>query len=685
MATCIHRNVIGVVVIGTLFIGCNEPETSTTTVAQDPTVQQRVGRILASDEIIFAHDHLRDLDHIQGALTGHMTAMTIELTVDQMKFVEDLNLDCAHRTEVKTCCGGVQDNTCFANDTDERAWFDAARMELVNTLGMPQLNGQVSIVNTVDDIDAARAANQLGIIIGTEGALATGGSLANVDALYQLGWRKMQFRHAQFNAFAAFGHLTPLGKQLQATLNRRGIVVDTMHLTDAEIDDVLAIANAPVLVSHQWQRGLYLTTGDNYLLKQTYSGGGHGVIALNALGVFYIDLYEHTMTNDAGVQIVNTIPPECRLPDRRGYSHSPDPAPATIVNFLDRLNCLILLVGVDHVAIGPDFMPEGDKYAIGGGLRDQIPNLGTNVGANPGSVPDLVTALVTDPAGYTDDDIKKILGGNLRDLYQRVWDPTHHYDGGQAHFQLCADGSTDPICVAAASNGGQGDLHHRAINCQHPSGHQPVGLQLSYIGGHWQFRDLAGNLVTCVAGSTLVVSWADATAPANAHLGIYDTASCDAACQAATTSAGAGTVSARALSCASNFAPGIIGLQLGFSGGVWSYYTIFAQLVACASNSTWIANWGAGVTPNASVRLCDDANGHPDCVEAAANNGAGTSRAKPLSCLNSTPDPAWFGGVALEVAYTVDPSTGTSRWSYWDAAGHSHPCVHGSVLIATTP
>ena len=413
---CMNRKLIAVVVIGASFIGCKAPETSTTTVAQDPTVQQRVDQILASDEIIFAHDHLRDLDHIQGALSGHMTAMTIELTVDQMKWVDNLDLDCAHRTEVKTCCGGIQDNTCFANDTDERTWFDDARMELVNTLGMPQLNGQVSIVNTVDDIDAARAANKLGIIIGTEGALATGGSLANVDALYQLGWRKMQFRHAQFNAFASSGHLTTLGKQLQATLNRRGIVVDTMHLSAAELDDVLAIANAPLLVSHQWQRGLYLTTDDDYLLKQTYTGGGHGVIALNALGVYYIDFFEHTTTDDAGVQTVNTIPPECRLPDRRGYSHSPDPAPATIVNFLDRLNCLILLVGVDHVAIGPDFMPEGDKYPIGGGLRNQIPNLGADVGANPGSVPDLVTALVTDPAAYTDDDIKKILGGNLRDL-----------------------------------------------------------------------------------------------------------------------------------------------------------------------------------------------------------------------------------------------------------------------------
>src|ERR1041384_6078689 len=100
---CMNQKLIGVVIIGASFVGCNPPETSTTTVAQDPTVQQRVDQILASDEIIFTHDHLRDLDHIQGALTGHMTAMTIELTIDQMKFVDNLNLDCAHRTEVTTC------------------------------------------------------------------------------------------------------------------------------------------------------------------------------------------------------------------------------------------------------------------------------------------------------------------------------------------------------------------------------------------------------------------------------------------------------------------------------------------------------------------------------------------------------------------------------------------------------
>jgi len=565
--------------------------------------------------------------------------MTIELIVDRMQWID------AAQNPVTTCCNA---SVQFPIVEDRaRLRFDAALMELRQVID--GFGDRVRIVKTVEDIDAAKADGVLGIILGTEGSLATDGDVANLEDLYARGWRKVQLRRGDATPFADQVTITtPVGERLVAALNQRGITIDTMHLYTGEIDKIVTLTNAPLLDSHEWPRGIpALSTTERLLKAIVETGGGHGVIALNALGSAYDQVYNTPAECPSSVVAPNQ--------------------PATVSNFVDRLECMRLLVGIDHVAIGPDYMPEPNNFAIGGHGQGAIPSLGR--------LPDLTLELVN--RGYTDDDILKLLGGNLRDLYQRVWDPTHGYDGGPAHFRLCSNTSTEPSCVAARSNSGQGDLRHRAINCQHPSDHQPVGLQLTYTGGQWQFWDLANHLVPCARDSTLVVSWGDGE-PANGRLGIYGDSTCDAACQQAITAAGAGTTTARALSCGSPGSSGIVGLQLAYMADAWQFYSIAGQLERCTAGSTFVASWDSGKTPNANVRLCDDRNGHPACAAAALNGGNGTAQAKALNCFNSTPDAAAHGLVALQLTYH------DGRWWYYDLAGVPRLCVHGSVLVATT-
>ncbi|WP_043343187.1 membrane dipeptidase [Belnapia moabensis] len=84
-----------------------------------------------------------------------------------------------------------------------------------------------------------------------------------------------------------------------------------------------------------------------------------------------------------------------------------------------------------------------------------------------------------------------------------------------AEVQLCDDRGSDlseqganAVCVQAAANGGSGTGVVRALSCYNSTAdenaHGAVGLQLTYVGGHWYYYNIAGGLNPCVHGSVLV-------------------------------------------------------------------------------------------------------------------------------------------------------------------------------------
>jgi membrane dipeptidase len=654
-------------------------------------------QLQSESPLIFSHDHVRDTGHFQHAINGGVTAMTLELMVDNLKFVNQI-------THVEVF-GPLDDNNVifipfvvnypYESTTSASARFHDALTDLQAKVTASA--GQITIVRTVEDIDAAKVNGRLGIIIGTEGTLlladnqgdsAEANVAARVDQRYADGWRKATifrqftnpFAHTPDNTADGTRNLTLLGRRLIPQLNKRGVVVDVMHLHGDALDELVTVNNAPLQMSHEWGVCSGAEARQHYLDEIVASGGGHGVISVNVLGSYY---------NLSGAVCENGSPAPFRSKDVNGLAE-------TLVDMVGK-------VGVDHVGIGPDYQPSPDTYTL----------------AEYDQVPSLILALlgkINPRTGlpFSDADIKKILGENLRELYQRVWDPTHGYDGGAAHFTLCSDSSSQPDCVAARSNRGQGDLRHRAINCAHPAGLTPVGTQLQYVNGQWNFKNLNSVWVHCApevlqangqlspgSGSTLVISWGDGE-PQNGRIALSGTAACDALCQQASNVAGAGTTNARALSCVTPSSNGVVGLQLVNTSGGWNTYNIVGQLTPCTAGSTLVADWSSsGVpNPNANARLCDDRNSHPACAAAASNGGNGTEVAKAVSCLGSTASTADFGAVALQVFYQdvwedslehphqnppmLTPVPGGGHWQYWGVDRRAHPCVHGTVVVATT-
>jgi membrane dipeptidase len=103
-------------------------------------------------------------------------------------------------------------------------------------------------------------------LLSIEGAHALDGKLENLDALYRAGYRMMSPSHFFDNDIggsSAGVHktgLTDKGREWVRQMEARHMIVDLAHASAQTIDDVLAIASRPVVVSHTGVKG----TCDNH-------------------------------------------------------------------------------------------------------------------------------------------------------------------------------------------------------------------------------------------------------------------------------------------------------------------------------------------------------------------------------------------------------------------------------------
>jgi len=121
-------------------------------------------------------------------------------------------------------------------------------------------------VRSAGDLERLRAARErdprtLGALLGIEGAQSLGGDPDALDRAFASGVRMVGLAHFFDNDYAGSAHgaakggLTELGRRTIARMEELGIAADLAHLSPAAIDDVLAIATKPVLVSHGGVKG----------------------------------------------------------------------------------------------------------------------------------------------------------------------------------------------------------------------------------------------------------------------------------------------------------------------------------------------------------------------------------------------------------------------------------------------
>lgn len=144
----------------------------------------------------------------------------------------------------------------------ERALDQAARLEAAAAAS----DGRLRVIRTRGDLDRfladrARDPKLVAALLGIEGLHVLEGQLANVDVLFAAGFRMMGLAHFFDNEVAGSAHgaekggVTALGRQVIARMEALGIALDLAHASPIAVDDALALATRPLVVSHTGVQG----------------------------------------------------------------------------------------------------------------------------------------------------------------------------------------------------------------------------------------------------------------------------------------------------------------------------------------------------------------------------------------------------------------------------------------------
>lgn len=225
--------------------------------------------------------------------------------------------------------------------------------------------GKLVVVKTKKDLanflERRKTEKAVGGFLGIEGAHALDGKLENVDVLFDAGFRMMSPSHFFDNDISGSAHgvekfgLTEKGREMIRRMEAKGMLVDLAHASAATIDDILGLVTRPVVVSHTGVRG----TCDN---QRNLSDDQLKAIAKTG-GVVGIGFWDTAVCGESATAIAKAI----------RYAAN--------------------LIGVEHVALGSDF--DGSV---------KVPFDASGAGL-------ITEALLNE--GFTDDEIAKIMGGNV--------------------------------------------------------------------------------------------------------------------------------------------------------------------------------------------------------------------------------------------------------------------------------
>ena len=286
----------------------------------------------------------------------------------------------------KLQAGGVniQVFACWVPVAHQRHGATAFALRLMEAFHQQaeQYADRLFLVTQPEDIARAVREGKVGGILSLEGAEPLEIYPETLSAFYRLGLRWLgltwNYRNAVADGVAdarSGGGLTPFGVDIVHMCYELGIVVDVSHLSPAGVEDVLKVAQGPVVASHSNARAL-LDHRRNLTDDQARAIAATG-------GVIGVTFVPHFLTDD--------------------------PSAATLDHVLDHIEHFVDLVGVEHVGIGSDFDGLGEDTPPPVGLEDASAYQNIRRGL--------------EQRGFTAADIAAIMGGNWARVLNAVLKP----------------------------------------------------------------------------------------------------------------------------------------------------------------------------------------------------------------------------------------------------------------------
>lgn len=279
----------------------------------------------------------------------------------------------------------------------------------------------LALVTSAEEVRAAYKQGKIAALIGIEGGHMIASDLGVLRTFATLGARYMTLTHSgncewadSSTDKAAHHGLTPFGTNVIREMNRLGMIVDISHVSDKTFADVLAVSKAPVFASHSSCRAICdapRNMSDDMI--RALAGKG-GVIQIN----FHVGFLsqEFRDAEKAHPEWEKAIAAEVRkrCGDKEGcqliegdritreYVERGDLPRVDWTKIIEHIEHAVKVAGIDHVGLGSDF----DGANMPFGMEDVS------------KLPQITQALLE--RGYSDGDVKKILGENTLRLMAEV-------------------------------------------------------------------------------------------------------------------------------------------------------------------------------------------------------------------------------------------------------------------------
>lgn len=268
---------------------------------------------------------------------------------------------------------------------------------------------RIIVARTVQDIERAKTEGKKALIVTFQDPSAVNDSMLNLRAFYELGLRVMQMTYNKANTIGTGcvetndGGLTDFGRAVLKKLNEWGVVADASHCGPATTMDVIKLSDKPVVISHAGSRVLTdcPRNKSDDIIKALKDN--NGAIGLSSWG------------------------PLCW---KKQEKRRP-----TMSDFVDHIEYVVDLIGIDHVGFGSDSTLDGTKDIAGTVTQATLyapvvaeydkyvgtdPEVRHAIGIKgPWDIGNVFEELKK--RGYSEEDMAKFAGGNFLRVIKDNW------------------------------------------------------------------------------------------------------------------------------------------------------------------------------------------------------------------------------------------------------------------------
>lgn len=302
------------------------------------------------------------------------------------------------------------------------AAYSLAHTMIDTTVAAVTRNSELAVIAlTSADAHRIEKTGKRAIYLGMENGFPLAKEINRVEEFYRKGIRYITLCHSSHNDICdsssdrgkpEHNGLSPFGRKVVMEMNRLGMIIDVSHISDQSFYEVLSISLAPVIASHSSVRAIARhkrNLSDDMIRKLAEKGG---VIQICLLDEYVRD----PDFNDPGYRmeremreqynaIRDTLSEEGKKEFRKKWlemrAQNPKKLPS-VQNYVDHIDHVVQLAGIDHVGIGSDF--DG-----GGGIAGC---------SDVSQFPQITGELMK--RGYSEPEIRKIWGGNFFRVFRKV-------------------------------------------------------------------------------------------------------------------------------------------------------------------------------------------------------------------------------------------------------------------------